>query len=137
MMEPLLAVDCCVPNVIKTCAGNCPNNASKKNTFKSLSFLFLFFFTSLYTKGSIKIVASSIGINTVLKAPTWFCTNLMQVNCKDHIKLQANKAPQDKKDFFIQNLIHQLHCERVHYKLSLQFFSCGGWGTPTTADRPG
>ncbi len=101
MMEPLLAVDCCVPNVINTCAGNWPTNASKRNIFKSLSFLFLFALTSLYTNGSIKIVASSMGINTVLKAPTWPCTNLMQVNCNDHIRLQANKAAQDNKGFFI------------------------------------
>ena len=47
------------------------------------------------------MVASNIGRNTVLNAPTWSCTNLMQVNCNDHIRLQANKAPHDNKDFFI------------------------------------
>ena len=102
IIAPLLAVDCCVPIVINTCAGNCPSSASIKNILRSASFLFLFFFISLYTKGSIKIVASNIGMNTVLKAPTCSCTSLIEVNCKDHIRLQANNAPQDNKDFFMQ-----------------------------------
>jgi hypothetical protein len=101
IIAALLAVDCCVPNVIIICAGNCPAIASSTNIFRSLSFRFLFAFTSLYTNGIMNIVASSIGIKTVLKAPTWSCTSLMQTNCKDHMKLQANNAPHEISDFFI------------------------------------
>ena len=102
MIAALLAVDCCVPMVTNTWAGNWPSKASTTKIFKSLSLLFLFSLMVLYTKGSIKIAESNIGINTVLNAPTWFCTNFIQVNCSDHIRLQANNKVHDTKDFFIQ-----------------------------------
>ena len=49
-------------------------------------------------------VASSMGIKTVLNGPTWFCTSLMQVNCKAHIRLHANKADQESNDFFMEGM---------------------------------
>jgi hypothetical protein len=49
----------------------------------------------------MKSVASSMGIKTVLNGPIWSCTSLMQVNCRAHIRLQANKADQESRDFFM------------------------------------
>src|SRR5262249_35052422 len=95
MMAALLAVDCCVPMVVNTCAGNWPRSASTAKILRWPSFLFLFAFASLYTKGIINKVANNIGMKTVLKGPTWSWISLMHVNCNDHIRLQANSAPHE------------------------------------------
>jgi hypothetical protein len=61
----------------------------------------------------MKSVASSMGMKTVLNGPIWSCTSLMQVNCRAHIRLQANKADQESRDFFMKGLIELNYHKRI------------------------
>jgi hypothetical protein len=68
-MAALLAKEYCVPHVIKTWAGNTPNNASCPKIISSLNF-FPPLEKSFMAKGARKRVARSIGAQTVKYGPT-------------------------------------------------------------------
>ena len=78
----LLAVENCVPWVIKTCAGKAPSKASRKKTKISLN-CFLLFLKSLMANGASNGVAISIGAPTVK-----FHTHIhIQINRKSPLPL--------------------------------------------------
>ena len=68
-MAALLAREYCVPQVIKTWAGNTPNNASCPKIITSLNF-FPPLLKSRMANGARKRVARNIGAQTVKYGPT-------------------------------------------------------------------